>query len=141
MSYFLGRVIDHLDIRVRDYDAARGFYLAVFEALGFGDLVEDGGDYLSLDELYVSTAAGGGPVTGPLHLCFQAPDRQAVERFHAAGLAAGGRDNGGPGMREYHPGYYAAFLLDPDGNNIEAKLDERATGRSAEVIEVTTGTP
>ncbi len=61
-----------------------------------------------------------------------------VARFHAAGLAAGGRDNGGPGLRDYHPGYYAAFLLDPDGNNIEAKADERVTARSAPSVRVET---
>jgi len=64
-------------------------------------------------------------VTRDLHLCFQAGSRDMVQAFHAAGLANGGRDNGAPGVRDYHPGYYAAFLLDPDGNNIEAKLDER----------------
>jgi len=55
-----------------------------------------------------------------VHLAFQAKDRETVARVHAAALAAGGRDNGGPGERDYHPGYYAAFMLDPDGNNIEA---------------------
>jgi hypothetical protein len=59
-----------------------------------------------------------------------------VDAFHAAGLAHGGRDNGGPGLRDYHPGYYAAFLLDPDGNNIETKVDERVTARSAPVIDI-----
>jgi catechol 2,3-dioxygenase-like lactoylglutathione lyase family enzyme len=55
-----------------------------------------------------------------VHIAFQANDREAVERFHEAGLAAGGRDNGAPGERPYHPGYYSAYLLDPDGNNVEA---------------------
>ena len=55
-----------------------------------------------------------------VHLAFQAQSREHVDAFHAAALAAGGRDNGGPGERSYHPGYYAAFVLDPDGNNIEA---------------------
>ena len=73
-----------------------------------------------------------------MHLAFQAPDRAAVERFHAAGLAAGGRDNGAPGERGYHPGYYAAFLLDPDGNNIEAVHHGPAT-RSAPFVEIVPG--
>ena len=58
-------------------------------------------------------------LTGPTHLAFQAPDRATVDRFLAAAVAAGGKDNGAPGERPYHPGYYAAFALDPDGNNIE----------------------
>ena len=66
-----------------------------------------------------SPAAQGLP-TGRLHLALQAKDRETVQRFHTAALAAGGRDNGAPGERPYHPGYYAAFVLDPDGNNIEA---------------------
>ncbi|MEC9103237.1 MAG: VOC family protein, partial [Pseudomonadota bacterium] len=70
------------------------------------------------------------------HLCFQARDRAMVDAIHAAGLAHGRPDNGAPGLRYYHPGYYAAFLLDPDGNNIEAKVDERVTARSAPVIDI-----
>ena len=75
------------------------------------------------DELFVSTAdieAAEGKLTGRHHLAFQARDRAAVEAFHKAALANGGTDNGAPGERPYHPGYYAAFVLDPDGNNIEA---------------------
>ena len=139
MSYTLGRLIDHMDVRVRDYPAARAFYTAVLTALGHGDRIDDGDDFLAIDELYVSGAVEGGHATGHLHLCFQARDRAEVAAFHAAGLAAGGRDNGAPGLREYHPGYYAAFLRDPDGNNIEAKVDERVTARSAAAIDVTTG--
>ena len=78
-------------------------------------------DRFAIDELYVDAADGepAGQVS-QVHLAFQAADRATVDRFHAAGLAAGGRDNGAPGERSYHPGYYAAFLLDPDGNNVEA---------------------
>jgi catechol 2,3-dioxygenase-like lactoylglutathione lyase family enzyme len=139
MAYRLGRLIDHLDLRVRDFKAARRFYRAVFAALGREADVEESEDWLNLDELYITRIAPGGAATGPLHLCFQAGDRASVARFHAEGLAAGGRDNGGPGLRDYHPGYYAAFLLDPDGNNIEAKADERATARTAPWIDVETG--
>lgn len=139
MTYRLGRLIDHIGIRVRDYDAARAFYLALFGALGFGDEVNEGPDGLDLDELYVGPARDTGPVTRGLHICLQAPDRDTVARAHAAGLAAGGHDNGAPGPRDYHPGYFAAFLFDPDGNNIEIKADERITGRSAADIAVTTG--
>ena len=138
MTYRLGRLIDHIDIRVSDFAASRRFYRAVFEALGLGPEIEETADYIVADELYVSARAEGGEVTRNLHLCFQARSREAVQAFHAKGLTAGGRDNGAPGLRDYHPGYYAAFLLDPDGNNIEAKLDERVTGRTVPVIDVTT---
>jgi catechol 2,3-dioxygenase-like lactoylglutathione lyase family enzyme len=86
----------------------------------------------------VSTAdseAAAGKLTGRHHLAFQAGSREVVERFHAEGLAAGGRDNGAPGERPYHPGYYAAFLLDPDGNNIEAVYHGPAE-RSAPSVKV-----
>ena len=65
------------------------------------------------------TLSGTGKPTGWVHLAFQAGDRAAVDRFHAAALAAGGKENGARGIRPYHPGYYAAFVLDPDGSNIE----------------------
>ena len=80
-------------------------------------------EYFWADELFVSSAdsrAARGKLTGRHHLAFQAKDRAMVDAFYKAGLAAGGTDNGAPGERPYHPGYYAAFLLDPDGNNIEA---------------------
>jgi predicted lactoylglutathione lyase len=76
-----------------------------------------------VDELFVSSADNRhaqGQRTGRVHLAFQAANREAVDAFHRAGLAAGARSNGAPGIRPYHPGYYAAFLLDPDGNDIEA---------------------
>lgn len=117
-----GRLIDHLQLVVRDLKASRRFYLAVFEVLGL-PLGGEGPDFFWVDELFVSSRdsqAAQGELTGRVHLAFQAADRATVERFHQAGLAAGGRDLGAPGERPYHPGYYAAFLLDPDGNNVEA---------------------
>ena len=120
MQYHVGRLIDHVHIKVRSVALSRGFYDAVFGALGL-PLTEGGEDYFYFDELYVSLARSPSePLTSGLHLAFQATDRDAVHRFHAAALAAGGRDNGAPGERPYHPGYYAAFALDPDGNNVEA---------------------
>jgi catechol 2,3-dioxygenase-like lactoylglutathione lyase family enzyme len=83
----------------------------------WGELTRDGEDAFSADELYVT--AEKTPTTG-LHIAFQAIDRETVERFHRAGLAAGAGDKGAPGERPYHPGYYSAYLLDPDGNNVEA---------------------
>ncbi|MBD9368549.1 VOC family protein [Xanthomonas sp. XNM01] len=119
---YRGRLIDHLQLVVRDLPASRRFYQAVFDTLGI-PLAGEGDDYFWADELFVSTpgsAAAMGELTGRHHLAFQARDRAMVDAFHAAALAAGGRDNGAPGERPYHPGYYGAFVLDPDGNNIEA---------------------
>lgn len=134
MRYHVGRLIAHLDIRVSDPATALPFYTAILTALG--QSVERLEDAINSDELYVTASGTTGRVTRDLHLCFQARDRAMVDAFHVAGLAHGGRDNGGPGLRDYHPGYYAAFLLDPDGNNIEAKVDERVTARSAPVIDI-----
>jgi catechol 2,3-dioxygenase-like lactoylglutathione lyase family enzyme len=132
-----GRLIDHVQLVVRDLDASRRFYDAVFEVLG----IPLGGEMdkaFWYDELFVSTAdseAALGELTGRHHLAFQAADRARVEAFHRAGLAGGGKDNGAPGHRPYHPGYYAAFLLDPDGNNIEAVYHGEAK-RSAPSVEI-----
>lgn len=117
-----GRLIDHVQLVVRDLEASRRFYTAVMAALDvpLGGTVEGG---FWFDELFVSTAdspEAAGRLTGRHHLAFQARDRAAVDAFFRAGLAAGGSDHGAPGLRRYHPGYYAAFVLDPDGNNIEA---------------------
>jgi catechol 2,3-dioxygenase-like lactoylglutathione lyase family enzyme len=133
----LGRLIDHVGLVVRDLEASRRFYRAVAGALGV-PMGPAGEDFFSIDELYVSTADSSvvtGQLTGRVHLAFQARDRATVERFHAEGLRAGGTDNGGPGERAYHPGYFAAFLLDPDGNNIEAVF-HGPSERSAESVEV-----
>ena len=133
-----GRLIDHLQLVVRDLAASRRFYDAVFEVLQV-PLGGEGDDHFWFDELFVSTAdsdAAQGELTGRHHLGFQAHDRATVDAFHRAALAAGGRDNGAPGERDYHPGYYAAFVLDPDGNNIEAVFHGEAK-RSAESVRVT----
>src|SRR6187399_39016 len=133
-----GRLIDHLQLVVHDLPASRAFYAAVLEALN----VPIGGsadDYFWADELFVSTAdskAAAGSLTGRHHLAFQARDRTMVDEFHKAALAHGGRDNGAPGERSYHPGYYAAFVLDPDGNNVEAVFHGKAR-RSAPSVTVT----
>ena len=132
-----GRLIDHIQLVVADIEASRRFYRAVFEALGI-PIGGEAQDYFWGDELFVSTAdsaAAHGRLTGRTHLAFQAADRETVARFHEAGLAAGGTDNGAPGERPYHPGYYAAFLLDPDGNNIEAVYHGEAK-RSADSVKI-----
>ena len=123
MEIHRGRLIDHIGLVVRDFQASRRFYEAVFAAIEM-PVAGSGDDYIWADELFISTAeseAAAGKLTGRHHLAFQARDRAMVDAFYAAGTAAGGTDNGPPGERtRYHPGYYAAFLLDPDGNNIEA---------------------
>ena len=130
-----GRLLDHLHLRVRDLEASRRFYAGALDPLG---LEVSGGDgWFSVDELFVSE---DGPPTTGLHIAFQAKDRATVDDFHAAALAAGGRDNGAPGEREYHPGYYAAFVLDPDGTNVEA-VYHGPVERSAESVVFTWETP
>ena len=117
-----GRLIDHIQLVVRDLAASRKFYTAVFKALKI-PIAGKGKDYFWADELFVSTKgskAAAGKLTGRHHLAFQAQNRAIVDAVYKAALAAGGKDNGKPGKRPYHPGYYAAFMIDPDGNNIEA---------------------
>jgi len=132
-----GRLIDHLQLVVRDLDAAQKFYTAIFEVLGV-PLGGVGEDYFWVDELFISTAdsaAAQGVLTGRHHLAFQAQSRVMVDQAYQAALAQGGRDNGAPGERAYHPGYYAAFVLDPDGNNIEVVFHGDAT-RSAPSVKI-----
>jgi catechol 2,3-dioxygenase-like lactoylglutathione lyase family enzyme len=122
-------MLDHVSITVSDLPRAARFYDAVMAALGvpcvnrseaaigYGPRnrpEDDGHSYLSI-------RASGAVVADRRHWCFRAPSRAAVDAFHAAGLAHGGRDDGAPGLRpHYHAHYYAAFLLDPDGNRVEA---------------------
>ena len=115
-------MIDHIGLKVSSLEKSRQFYAKALAPLGFGAEYDDpkgktagfgakGSTYLWITE--------GGPATRT-HIAFRAGDRASVARFHAAALAAGGRDNGAPGLRtDYSPTYYAAFVLDPDGNNVE----------------------
>jgi catechol 2,3-dioxygenase-like lactoylglutathione lyase family enzyme len=130
-----GRLIDHIQLVVRDLPASQAFYTAVFEVLGI-PIGGTGPGFFWADELFVSTAdsvAAQGKLTGRCHLAFQARDRAMVDAFHKAALAHGGQDNGAPGERPYHPAYYAAFVLDPDGNNIEAVFHGEAQRSAASV--------
>ena len=131
--YHVGRLFDHVHLRVSDLEASRRFYRAVLEALG-KTIGGDDETHLQADELWIDAAGPEGP--SRVHLAFQAKDRAAVAAFHRAGLEAGGTDNGAPGERAYHPGYYAAFLLDPDGNNIEAVIHGEGVKRSAASVEL-----
>lgn len=117
-----GRLIDHIQLVVRDLSASQTFYTAVFDVLEI-PMGGTGDGFFWADELFVSTSdsqAAQGKLTGRHHFALQARDRAMVDAFYKAALASGGKDNGKPGERPYHPGYYAAFVLDPDGNNIEA---------------------
>lgn len=114
-------MIDHVNIGVSHLDASRRFYEAALAPLGIA--------YVMQHAAGVGFGRAGRPIfwisdrgpSGPLHVAFTSPDRATVDAFHRAALAAGGRDNGPPGLRAvYHPSYYGAFILDPDGNNIEA---------------------
>ncbi|MCB9729264.1 MAG: VOC family protein [Deltaproteobacteria bacterium] len=115
-------MIDHLTLHVRDVAHSKAFYLAALAPLGYA-VCMDFGEYVGLGaggkpDLWL---APGGPLRPETHIAFAARDRAAVDAFHAAALAAGGEDNGQPGLRpQYHPGYYGAFALDPDGHNVEA---------------------
>jgi catechol 2,3-dioxygenase-like lactoylglutathione lyase family enzyme len=122
---------------VKDIAASKRFYKAVFEVLQI-PIGGEADDHIWADELFISTReseAATGQLTGRVHLAFQGKDRQTVQRFHHAALAAGGRDFGPPGERKYHPGYYGAFVLDPDGNNIEVVFHGEAK-KSAESVTV-----
>jgi catechol 2,3-dioxygenase-like lactoylglutathione lyase family enzyme len=133
-----GRLIDHIQLVVRDLSAAQRFYTAIFESLNI-PIGGAGDGYFWADELFVSTRdskAAQGMLTGRVHLAFQAHNRRMVDAFYKAAMANGGKDNGTPGERAYHPGYYAAFVLDPDGNNIEAVYHGEAK-RSAPSVEIT----
>ncbi len=133
-----GRLIDHIQLVVEDLDASRRFYAAVLDVLEV-PIGGEGDGFFWADELFVSSAdsiAAQGALTGRHHLAFQARDMATVDAFHRVALASGGRDNGAPGDREYHPGYYAAFVLDPDGNNIEVVYHGEAK-RSAASVHIT----
>jgi catechol 2,3-dioxygenase-like lactoylglutathione lyase family enzyme len=129
MQFHQGRLIDHVHLRVSVLEASRRFYRAVLKAVG-REFTSESPDHFACDELWVDRAEG--PVSR-VHIAFQARDREAVHAFHAAALGAGGRDNGAPGERSYHVGYYAAFALDPDGHNIEA-VYHGPVERSAESV-------
>ncbi len=121
-------MLDHIGLEVSDYPRSKAFYEAALaplgiqllmelheSAAGFGETIGDG------PKPYLWIHSRGRPVVSGAHIALAAADRDAVDAFHAAALAAGATDNGAPGPRPvYHPGYYGAFVIDPDGNNVEA---------------------
>jgi catechol 2,3-dioxygenase-like lactoylglutathione lyase family enzyme len=123
-------ILDHVSVMVSDYERSREFYLKALEPLGiellmeFGDVAGFGREkpelWIGVGPASFQTKEQLDPIT-PIHVALRADSRADVDAFHAAAVAAGGRDFGGPGLREvYHPTYYGAFVLDPDGHNIEA---------------------
>ena len=122
-------MIDHLGFAVRDIDRAKAFYTAALAPLGIGIIVEVTPEQ-SGGEAHIGFGSAGKPyfwigsgkaVEGPVHIAFTAPSRAVVDEFYRIALAAGGTDNGPPGIRAYyHPDYYGAFAFDLDGHNVEA---------------------
>lgn len=124
-------MIDHLTLTVRDLSRSRPFYERALAALGYRVLMEFGEMCGFGDEKPYLWMKPGDPPTTPQHIAFVARRRADVDAFHAAALAAGGRDNGPPGLRpDYHPTYYAAFVIDPDGHNLEAVTHREEPARA-----------
>ena len=124
-------MLDHIGITVADFDRSLRFYTDALAPLGYGLVMQVTPEMTGTDARHAGLGkdgkpdfwigTGGQPTRNGLHLAFAAADRAAVDTFHAAALAAGARDNGAPGLRpHYHPNYYGAFVIDPDGHNIEA---------------------
>ena len=122
-------MLDHLGIPVSDVSRAKAFYVKALAPLGISVIMEVTAEQTGNGDAVGLGAEGkpffwfGGPEeqVASTHIAFAAPDRATVDRFYEAAIAAGGTDNGGPGLRPiYHPDYYGAFVLDPDGHNIEA---------------------
>jgi catechol 2,3-dioxygenase-like lactoylglutathione lyase family enzyme len=124
-------MLDHVGFEVSDYDRSRAFYEDALRPLGLEVLMEPvagacGFGLPSDQKPFFWIAARERPAVSGAHVAFGAPSAEAVDAFHAAALAAGGRDNGAPGKRDiYHPNYYGAYVLDPDGNNMEAVSRDR----------------
>lgn len=132
MTLHFGRLFDHVHIVVSDLEKSRAFYRALLAAIG-RTLNNDDVDDFGSDELFVSASANPDEIS-KIHLAFQVQDRAMVDHFYEAAMAAGGVCNGPPGERSYHPGYYAAFVRDPDGNNLEAVFHGAAHRSAASVL-------
>ena len=119
-------VLDHVTLNVADVESSKAFYTKALEPLGYELAMDfvDGAGFAADGKADFFLTQRGEPST-PVHVAFHAAGRKAVETFHEASLAAGGQDNGPPGVRRvYHEYYYAAYVLDPEGNNIEAVTHE-----------------
>ena len=131
-------MIDHISVLVSDYQRSKAFYLAALAPLGYELVMELSRDQVpELGSSHVCGLGAGSPdlwlaptaaTIVPTHLAFRAQSKEQVDAFYQAALAAGGRDNGAPGPRPiYHPGYYGAFVLDPDGYNVEAVIHDHGS--------------
>lgn len=132
MAYHTGRLIDHVHLRATNFANTRYFYEAILAVLEI-PISAKGEGWMQVDELFID-AADARTIPSHIHLAFQAKDRTTVDAFHRAAIKAGGSDNGAPGERHYHPGYYACFVLDPDGNNIEAVFHGPNTRSAPSVV-------
>jgi catechol 2,3-dioxygenase-like lactoylglutathione lyase family enzyme len=121
-------MIDHVILNVHNLAAGRAFYVNALAPLGYEVVMEiPGGVGFGIGGKPEFFIAEREPCQTATHIAFSAPDRNAVDAFHAAALEAGGTDNGKPGLRvHYHPSYYGAFVFDPDGNNVEAVCHDPA---------------
>jgi catechol 2,3-dioxygenase-like lactoylglutathione lyase family enzyme len=122
--------VDHMNLQVGDLDASLRFYrAALVDGMGWVEVEIEGLSAFGPKDGEDLILAPGGPVAPPIHLAFAAVSRDQLEGFHSRGLAAGGRDNGAPGPRpQYSAGYFGAFLLDPDGHNVEAVYHQPQDG-------------
>ena len=121
-------MLDHVQLKVKSYEKSRQFYARALEPLGYATQDDPANKSAGFGTKGATSLwIGEGAPAARIHIAFRARDRNAVKKFHAAALAAGGSDNGPPGVRsDYSPTYYAAFVLDPDGNNIELVCDAPA---------------
>jgi catechol 2,3-dioxygenase-like lactoylglutathione lyase family enzyme len=119
-------ILDHIGFNVNDFAASKSFLMQALEPLDITLVMEgEGWAMLGRNGKPQFWFGAFGPSPGPIHIAFAAANREQVRRFHAAALAAGGKDNGAPGIREqYHPNYYGAFVIGPDGHNFEAVCHE-----------------
>jgi len=122
-------MIAHTSLSISDYPKSKAFYLKALTPLDYRNNMEHGDSAGFNDGKNTDFWLSKEKTVVPMHVAFQAKSREQVEAFHKAALAAGGKDNGGPGYRDYSPGYYAAFVLDPDGNNIEAVWYDPSKGK------------
>lgn len=118
--------LDHIGFNVSDFSKAKEFFVRALQPLGVGIVMEgEGWAMIGKNGKPQFWFGSFGTIPGPIHVAFAAENREQVRQFHKAALAAGGRDNGGPGIRaQYHPDYYGAFVIGPDGHNIEAVCHE-----------------
>ena len=114
-------MIDHVKLQVADLGRSRSFYVGALMPLGYSVVMQPAETVVGMGERFPDFWLAQGEPTAPAHIAFRVNSRETVDAFYKAALRAGGTDNGAPGLRpHYHPGYYGAFVLDPDGNNVEA---------------------